>query len=319
MKYLFKAIEDVNKSELTKSEKQQLIEKVRGFIKSKQVDNYYPTVEEIEERKREFWRYRSRKKCPIPYFRKIGPYIWNLNEGYYINSIRKAIKSGNNYDLKLKEEYYEVGDKYYWKDDYFLFENNCYLKKDYCVEQGKLVDKTLLGKFEIAAKGLYYKETYVLDKKPIEASDLAREYEGKTKFFISINTFSRSENRFLQHAIRYKGVPMVSRDDTKVFYRYYCEGCLLIPVEEIKNVQYDTKGPVGNALNNLRKRLEEKNLGSYFDLDMDCRSLSICIVAKNRGSKKIKILENVFRKTGNIYYKDLNKTIKMISDIMEVK
>lgn len=177
----------------------------------------------------------------------------------------------------------------------------------------------MLGEFAIVAKDQIFKETYVLDKKPIEASDLAREYEGKTKFFILINTFSGNDNRFLQHAIRYKGVPMVSRGYTKVFYRDYCKGCLLIPVEEIKNVQYDTQGQVGNALNNLRKRLEEKNLGSYFDLDIDCCWLNISIVAKNRGSKKIKILENVFRKTGNIYYKDLNKTIKMISDIMEVK
>lgn len=139
MKYLFKAIEDFNKSELTITEKEQLIKEVREIIKSKQVDNYYPTVEELEERKRDFWRYRGKEE--LPYFRKIGPCIWNLNEGYYINSIRKAIKSGNYDDLKLKEEYYEVGDKYYWKDDYFLFENNCYLKKIIALNKESLLIK----------------------------------------------------------------------------------------------------------------------------------------------------------------------------------
>lgn len=319
MKYLFKAIKDVNDSDVSRGEKENLIEEIRRIINLRQTDKYYPTVDEIDEYKSNYWRYRSKDEYSIPYFRKIGHCIWNLNEGYYLNSIREAIKSGDTRDLKMKKEYYEVGDKYYWKDDYFLFENNCYLRKDYCVEQGKLIDKTLLGSVEIGAKDEIIREKYVLDKKPIEACDLAHEYEGKTKFFIMINTCSRRNNRFLQHSIRYKGTPMVSRCDTMMYHRYYGEGCMLIPVEEIKNLEYSTQGPIDDAINNLKRKLEEKHLESYFDLDIDHCSMQLSIAAKSKNCKKIKILDNVLRKVGWIYYKDFNKTVKMISDIMEVK
>lgn len=317
MKNLFKAIELINKSSIDRTLKEGVISDIREVIDGLQKEHYFLPIERLERLNKDY-KYYGRDKWVYPYYRaaKNGQ-ILQLNKGYYLNSIKKALESGWQSDLKEKEFYYEIDDSYYSKSDYWLYEGKCYSKKDYNLIDGKLIDKSLMSTlYFYPGSGDTIAENYTLESKPRYYKTLALDYENTTEAYVRITMSGLSHSAAICNSFKFDGSYLTMANSSSMWIwgkRYYSDN-VFIPIEHLDKFKFEIPKCILDAV----ERIEKKAPGFQGLKELTKGHISISLVNK-RSNKKFRIIKDALEKAGWIKLDKLECALKMIKDIMEVK
>lgn len=326
MQHIFKAIAELRKvkteNQDIKVERDSAIRRLREAVRNyTNVNSYFLTAEEIKREQEIFWRFRNRNN-PLyknPMFRRAkNGEIININGGYYIKTVRKALEEGSSSFLKTKEDYLEYDGEYYHKCDYFMFDNKVYSKREYEVVDGKLWDKTLVN--EVCCydrqRNSTYSEKYRLSKKPLAIDALFNKLvRMDTDAVVTVYLDAQSNSHVLANCFKYKD-DMLCRGHNSVPFanKWLSTYKICIPIHEISDFKFEIPQEIADGYerlkNNLKDKRDYKSLSRYqvhFDL----------VTSKSAG-KKFKIIKSVFEKIGYTRTTNINATFKMIKDIMEV-
>lgn len=317
MKNLFKAIELINKSPIDNTFKEGIIRDIRDVVDKLQQEHYFLPIERLERLNKDY-KYYGRDKWVYPYYRvaKNGQ-ILQLNKGYYLNSIKKALESGWQSDLKEKEFYYEVDGYYYRKSDYWLYEGKCYSKKEYNLIDGKLIDKSLMSTlYFYPGSGDTIAENYTLESKPRYYKTLALDYENTTKAYVRIIMSGLSHSAAICNSFKFDGSYLTMANSSSMLIwgkRYYSDNVFL-PIEHLDKFKFE----IPKCILDAAGRIEKKAPGFQGLKELTKGHISISLVAK-RSNKKFRIIKYALEKAGWIKLDKLDCALKMIKDIMEVK
>ena len=315
MKNLFKAIELINKSHIDRNLKEGMIRDIRECIRDEQRPNYFLEPEKLDDCVSSYTRcYRGEYKYPYYRYGKHHT-VLQLNGGYYIKSIKKALETGDGSYLKSKEFYYEIDDKYYFKDEHFLFEGKCYKKDDYVVIDNKVIDRATINElrcYDYNSRREYI-EPYVFEKVPIRNGEFARRYENETEAFITIHLGSCNYNMALANSFQYEGTPFSYSSGFLIYGRHFYGNHILIPIQIIDKVKFEVPTELYKAM----LKLESRKVG-FKTQDIYNSKVKFNIIVK-RWTKKYRMINEVFKRADFIPVTKANKTFKMIKDIMEVK
>lgn len=327
MKYIFKAIEELNKININdedfKSERNFIIHKLRLLSRMHLGD--YPrllTAKEIEEQEYDYYRYRDKETSRKPIFRRAkNGVIININCNSYIDSIRLALKEGSPRFLKSKDDYYEINGDYYKKSSFLLFNGEIYSREEYEVIDGELIDKTLTGKIDYYDRNRheYITEKYKLLKKPVDVYSLnSTLISGDTEALIGIYISSGSNSEMLANCFRYKDDMLRQTSSTRSFGNDYVNyNYVYVPIELIENLKFEPCQNIKDAFDKLKQKAKASD-DSFGPLALEDYKVKFKIFTISH-TKKFRILKAVFEKMGYTKCRNVNAALKMIKDIMEVK
>ena len=317
MKNLFKAIELINKSSIDRNMKEDIIRDIRDVINNLQQEQYFLPIERLERFNRDY-KYYGRDKWIYPYYRtaKNGN-VLQLNKGYYLNSIKKALESGWESDLREKEFYYEVDGSYYRKSKYWLYEGKCYSKKEYNLVDGKLIDKSLMSTlyFYISSDKTIAEE-YTLESKPRYYKTLALDYENTTEAYVRIIMSGLSHSAAICNSFKFDGKYLTMGNSSSMWIwgkRYYSDN-IFIPIEHLDKFKFEIPKCILDAV----ERAEKKAPGFQGLKELTKGDIHVSLVSK-RSNKKFRIIKDALEKAGWIKLDKLECALKMIKYIMEVK
>ena len=82
------------------------------------------------------------------------------SEQFWVDDFAKCIKSGNSSELHRKDHFFRIGDDFYDKDDYLMFKDKAYSRKEYAIN-GK--HELVSLKDSIPVSGHYYSYLHKID------------------------------------------------------------------------------------------------------------------------------------------------------------
>ena len=268
MLHVFKAINDLRKVKTKDEElKHQIIFVIRSLraIARMTIGDapYFLTERELEREEEDFWRFRDKDRYRKPMFRRAkNGRIMNINGGFYVSSIKKALAEGNPAYLKEKKLYYEVDGKYYHKNEYILYNGSLYNSSEYELKDGKLIDKTLIGElyeYDNKRRESIY-EKYYLDKKPIPVDRLCNNLiTSNTEALITIYLDAQSNSWPLSNCFKYRD-DILCRGNNSVHFadKWVSSYKICFPIEEIGNIKYEVPQAIRDGFERLKNKLKDK-------------------------------------------------------------
>lgn len=316
MKNLFKAIELINNSSITRTNKENIIGNIRKHIKESQQNTYFLEPDDLERYNGDYMTW-SRERHRYPYYRYGKNHtLMQLNGGYYIKSIKQALETGNTYLLKDKELYYEIDDKYYLKDEHFLFNGKCYKKSDYIIIDNKVVDRATINELRWynCKTRRYAVEPYLFSKPPRRIGEIVRSYEETTDAFISVYIYQGSGcEDAIANSFQFDGVPLTDLSGCWVYNKRFYGNFVFIPIQCVDKAKFE----VPKELDDAMTKMEVKDIG-FTKKHFYNSKVKFKLVVK-RWNKKFRMINDVLSRADFLPLSKANLTFKMIQDIMEVK
>lgn len=146
------------------------------------------------------------------------------SEQFWVDDFIKCVKSGNSLDLHRKDCFFRIGDEFYNKEDYLMFNDKAYSKKEYAVN-GK--HELVSLKNSIPVSGHYYTYSYRID---LDVSDWLTpgdcemecidSYNHDHLIRVSVYSSRNGEGRYSGHFFNMNyWLSMFKFGDNRYFYR----------------------------------------------------------------------------------------------------